>query len=148
MLNKRQGANQLVQMSVCCAHESKMTWMYELLVLTLSIFSNRGKKIFEPPRYMSVNQAAEQLLAIVQNRRLEGQEPGISVCPSSKFKNSYANMELDHPELGKIQLAWKPEFYAGSSSCSVHHWSGRTYLKAAECWRKHNPATSSMTQFF
>ncbi|XP_039204410.1 diphthine methyl ester synthase isoform X3 [Crotalus tigris] len=35
----------------------------------------RGKKIFEPPRYMSVNQAAEQLLAVIQNRRLQGQEP-------------------------------------------------------------------------
>ncbi|KAM3840033.1 diphthine methyl ester synthase isoform 2-T4 [Vipera latastei] len=38
----------------------------------------RGKKIFEPPRYMSVNQAAEQLLAVVQNRRLEGQEPEVT----------------------------------------------------------------------
>ncbi|XP_034979960.1 diphthine methyl ester synthase isoform X1 [Zootoca vivipara] len=35
----------------------------------------KGKKIYEPPRYMSVNQAAEQLLAIVQNRRLQGEEP-------------------------------------------------------------------------
>ncbi|XP_063154395.1 diphthine methyl ester synthase [Candoia aspera] len=38
----------------------------------------RGKKIFEPPCYMSVNQAAEQLLAVVQNRRLQGQEPEIT----------------------------------------------------------------------
>ncbi|XP_026527578.1 diphthine methyl ester synthase isoform X2 [Notechis scutatus] len=38
----------------------------------------RGKKIFEPPRYMSVNQAAEQLLAIVQNRRLQGQKPEVT----------------------------------------------------------------------
>ncbi|XP_015687093.1 diphthine methyl ester synthase isoform X2 [Protobothrops mucrosquamatus] len=38
----------------------------------------RGKKIFEPPRYMSVNQAAEQLLAVVQNRRLQGQEPEVT----------------------------------------------------------------------
>ncbi|KAI1891924.1 hypothetical protein AGOR_G00148720 [Albula goreensis] len=29
----------------------------------------RGRKIYEPPRYMSVSQAAEQLLEIVQNRR-------------------------------------------------------------------------------
>ncbi|XP_023669056.1 diphthine methyl ester synthase [Paramormyrops kingsleyae] len=29
----------------------------------------RGRKIYEPPRYMSVNQASEQLLEIVQNRR-------------------------------------------------------------------------------
>ncbi|NWH20811.1 DPH5 synthase, partial [Grus americana] len=37
-----------------------------------------GKKIYEPPRYMSVNQAAEQLLAIIQNRRLQGTEPEIT----------------------------------------------------------------------
>ncbi|KAH3832069.1 hypothetical protein DPMN_105345 [Dreissena polymorpha] len=29
----------------------------------------KGRKIFEPPRYMSVKQAAEQLLEIVDNRR-------------------------------------------------------------------------------
>ncbi|XP_067935740.1 diphthine methyl ester synthase-like [Watersipora subatra] len=33
----------------------------------------RGRKIYEPPRYMSVNQAAEQLLEIVSNRRSRGQ---------------------------------------------------------------------------
>ncbi|KAF7243543.1 Diphthine methyl ester synthase [Varanus komodoensis] len=38
----------------------------------------KGKKIYEPPWYMSVNQAAEQLLAIVQKRRLEGEEPEIT----------------------------------------------------------------------
>ncbi|XP_062991716.1 diphthine methyl ester synthase [Elgaria multicarinata webbii] len=38
----------------------------------------RGKKIYEPPRYMSVNQASEQLLAVVQNRRLQGEEPEIT----------------------------------------------------------------------
>ncbi|XP_010208669.2 diphthine methyl ester synthase [Colius striatus] len=38
----------------------------------------KGRKIYEPPRYMSVNQAAEQLLAIIHNRRLQGEEPGIT----------------------------------------------------------------------
>uniref|UniRef100_A0A8D0H5N7 diphthine methyl ester synthase n=1 Tax=Sphenodon punctatus TaxID=8508 RepID=A0A8D0H5N7_SPHPU len=38
----------------------------------------KGKKIFEPPRYMCVNQAAEQLLAIIQNRKLQGEEPEIT----------------------------------------------------------------------
>ncbi|XP_074859226.1 diphthine methyl ester synthase isoform X2 [Carettochelys insculpta] len=38
----------------------------------------KGRKIYELPRYMSVNQAAEQLLAIVQNRRLQGEEPEIT----------------------------------------------------------------------
>ncbi|EGW12411.1 Diphthine synthase [Cricetulus griseus] len=36
----------------------------------------RGRKIYEPPRYMSVNQAAQQLLEIVQNQRARGEEPG------------------------------------------------------------------------
>ncbi|XP_001506442.1 diphthine methyl ester synthase [Ornithorhynchus anatinus] len=38
----------------------------------------KGKKIYEPPRFMSVNQAAGQILEVVQNRRLLGEEPGIS----------------------------------------------------------------------
>ncbi|KAL8178260.1 UNVERIFIED_CONTAM: diphthine synthase [Gekko kuhli] len=38
----------------------------------------RGKKIYEPPRYMRVNEAAEQLLAIVQNRRREGEEAEVT----------------------------------------------------------------------
>ncbi|NXX92862.1 DPH5 synthase, partial [Centropus bengalensis] len=38
----------------------------------------KGKKIYEPPRYMTVNQAAEQLLAVIRNRRLQGEEPEIT----------------------------------------------------------------------
>ncbi|EMP33197.1 Diphthine synthase [Chelonia mydas] len=38
----------------------------------------KGNKIYESPRYMSVNQAAEQLLTIVQNRRLQGEEPEVT----------------------------------------------------------------------
>ncbi|KAL4634859.1 diphthine methyl ester synthase [Arapaima gigas] len=38
----------------------------------------RGRKIYEPPRYMSVNQAAEQLLEIVRNRREREEELAIS----------------------------------------------------------------------
>ncbi|XP_042320713.1 diphthine methyl ester synthase isoform X1 [Sceloporus undulatus] len=38
----------------------------------------RGKKIYEPPRYMTVNQAAEQLLAVVQNRQLQGEDPEVT----------------------------------------------------------------------
>uniref|UniRef100_A0A8V0ZVU1 diphthine methyl ester synthase n=1 Tax=Gallus gallus TaxID=9031 RepID=A0A8V0ZVU1_CHICK len=37
-----------------------------------------GRKIYEPSRYMSVNQAAEQLLDIIRNRRLQGEEPEIT----------------------------------------------------------------------
>ncbi|KAM6945515.1 diphthine methyl ester synthase [Aplochiton taeniatus] len=38
----------------------------------------RGRKIYEPPRYMSVNQAAQQLLEIVQNKRERGED--LDVC--------------------------------------------------------------------
>ncbi|XP_010018877.1 PREDICTED: diphthine synthase, partial [Nestor notabilis] len=38
----------------------------------------KGRNIYEPPRYMSVNQAAEQLLAIIQTRRLQGEESAIT----------------------------------------------------------------------
>ncbi|XP_011367543.1 diphthine methyl ester synthase [Pteropus vampyrus] len=38
----------------------------------------KGRKIYEPPRYMSVNQAAQQLLEIVQNQRTRGEEPAVT----------------------------------------------------------------------
>ncbi|XP_013415188.1 diphthine methyl ester synthase [Lingula anatina] len=34
----------------------------------------RGRKIFEPPRYMTVNQAAEQLLEIIEKKKQEGDQ--------------------------------------------------------------------------
>lgn len=36
----------------------------------------RGRKIYEPPRFMTVAQAADQLMQIVQRRRGEGEELG------------------------------------------------------------------------
>ncbi|XP_029473923.1 diphthine methyl ester synthase isoform X3 [Rhinatrema bivittatum] len=38
----------------------------------------KGKKIYEPPQYMSVNRAAEQLLEIIQNRRDQGLQLAIT----------------------------------------------------------------------
>ncbi|XP_006009969.1 diphthine methyl ester synthase [Latimeria chalumnae] len=38
----------------------------------------KGKKIYETPRFMSVNQAAVQLLEVVQNRRRQGEELAIT----------------------------------------------------------------------
>ncbi|XP_029905879.1 diphthine methyl ester synthase [Myripristis murdjan] len=38
----------------------------------------RGKKIYEPPRYMTVSQAADQLLQIIQRRRGQGEELGFT----------------------------------------------------------------------
>ncbi|KAM9244713.1 diphthine methyl ester synthase isoform 3-T4 [Dugong dugon] len=44
----------------------------------INFILNRGRKIYEPPQYMSVNQAAQQLLEIVQNQRIRGEEPAIT----------------------------------------------------------------------
>ena len=41
-----------------------------LFILLITYF--RGKKIYEPPRYMSVSQAAEQLVEVVKNKKEEG----------------------------------------------------------------------------
>ncbi|XP_054644492.1 diphthine methyl ester synthase [Dunckerocampus dactyliophorus] len=38
----------------------------------------RGKKIYEPPRFMSVSQAADQLVQIVERRREQGEELGVT----------------------------------------------------------------------
>ncbi|KAB5559072.1 hypothetical protein PHYPO_G00024650 [Pangasianodon hypophthalmus] len=38
----------------------------------------RGRKVYEPPRFMTVAQAAEQLLEAVQNRRERAEEPAIT----------------------------------------------------------------------
>ncbi|XP_066208966.1 diphthine methyl ester synthase isoform X1 [Saccopteryx leptura] len=38
----------------------------------------RGRKLYEPPRYMTVNQAAQQLLEVVQNQRARGEEPAVT----------------------------------------------------------------------
>lgn len=38
----------------------------------------RGRKIYEPPRFMTVAQAADQLMQIVQRRRGEGEELGVT----------------------------------------------------------------------
>ncbi|KAK5931382.1 diphthine methyl ester synthase [Pseudochaenichthys georgianus] len=38
----------------------------------------RGKKIFEPPRFMTVGQAADQLIQIIERRREEGGELGVT----------------------------------------------------------------------
>ncbi|KAM9849158.1 diphthine methyl ester synthase isoform 2-T2 [Aulostomus maculatus] len=38
----------------------------------------RGKKIYEPPRFMTVQQAANQLIQIIQRRRDQGEELGMT----------------------------------------------------------------------
>lgn len=35
----------------------------------------RGKKVYEPPRYMSVNEAVKQLLDVIKTRDLKGESP-------------------------------------------------------------------------
>lgn len=38
----------------------------------------RGKKIYEPPRFMTVNQAADQLIQVIQRRKEGGEELGMT----------------------------------------------------------------------
>ena len=40
----------------------------------LNVF--RGKKVYEPPHYMSVNEAVRQLLDVIKTRDLKGEPPG------------------------------------------------------------------------
>ncbi|XP_078500730.1 diphthine methyl ester synthase [Lissotriton helveticus] len=64
--------------------KNRQNGMHTLCLLDIKVkeqsYENlmRGKKIYEPPRYMSVNQAAEQLLDIVNNRRDRGEELAIT----------------------------------------------------------------------
>ena len=37
---------------------------------------HRGRKVYEPPRYMTVNDAARQLLEVLKTRDLHGEPPG------------------------------------------------------------------------
>ncbi|XP_063796160.1 diphthine methyl ester synthase [Pseudophryne corroboree] len=59
---------------------NRLSGMHTLCLLDIKVKEQsienlmKGKKVFEPPRYMTVNQAAEQLLQIVQNRRELGEE--------------------------------------------------------------------------
>ena len=43
-------------------------------------FIYRGNKIYEPPRYMTVAQAASQLLEIVANQRANGNSDPGEIC--------------------------------------------------------------------
>ena len=40
------------------------------------VLFSRGKKVYEPPRYMSVNEAVKQLLDVIKTRDLKGESPG------------------------------------------------------------------------
>lgn len=39
--------------------------------MVLPVISTRGRKIYEPPRFMTVSQAANQLLSIIKRRKEE-----------------------------------------------------------------------------
>ncbi|OCT82935.1 diphthamide biosynthesis 5 S homeolog isoform X1 [Xenopus laevis] len=59
---------------------NRLSGMHTLCLLDIKVKEQsienlmKGKKVFEPPRYMTVNQAVDQLLEIVQNRRELGEE--------------------------------------------------------------------------
>uniref|UniRef100_F7ET49 diphthine methyl ester synthase n=1 Tax=Xenopus tropicalis TaxID=8364 RepID=F7ET49_XENTR len=59
---------------------NRLSGMHTLCLLDIKVKEQsienlmKGNKAFEPPRYMTVNQAVDQLLEIVQNRRELGEE--------------------------------------------------------------------------
>ncbi|CAH3022369.1 unnamed protein product [Porites evermanni] len=60
--NKKQGLHTLCLLDIKVKEQSVENLM-------------RGKKVYEPPRYMSVNEAVKQLLEIPKTRDLKGEEP-------------------------------------------------------------------------
>ena len=55
----------------------------------------RGKKVYEPPRYMSVNEAVKQLLEIPKTRDLKGEEPGTRKASNQQAKKmGYRELDL------------------------------------------------------
>lgn len=50
----------------------------------------RGKKVYEPPRYMSVNEAVGQLLEVIKTRDLKGEPPGINTSATRKQQTQQA----------------------------------------------------------
>ncbi|XP_061539783.1 diphthine methyl ester synthase isoform X2 [Phycodurus eques] len=50
----------------------------------------RGKKVYEPPRFMSAAQAADQLLQIVRRRRNQGEEPAKHTRPVRRSDGGHA----------------------------------------------------------
>lgn len=57
--------------------DSSCSWR---LFLYRLFFFCRGRKEYEPPRYMSVNTAVEQLLEIEENRQENGEFDSCVVC--------------------------------------------------------------------
>lgn len=64
--------------------KNRKTGMHSLCLLDIKVKEQSmenlmsGRKIYEPPRYMSVNQAAQQLLEIVHNRKKRGEDLDLS----------------------------------------------------------------------
>ena len=49
------------------------------------VLFSRGKKVYEPPRYMSVNEAVKQLLDVIKTRDLKGESPGKGLVLNKLF---------------------------------------------------------------
>lgn len=53
--------------------------MISFFLILLFRFVPSGRKIYEPPRFMTVAQAAEQLVTIIERKKEEGKETGNSL---------------------------------------------------------------------
>ncbi|KAM5293498.1 diphthine methyl ester synthase [Glossophaga mutica] len=64
--------------------KNRQSGMHTLCLLDIKVKEQslenliKGRKIYEPPRYMTVSQAARQLLEIVENQRARGEEPAVT----------------------------------------------------------------------
>lgn len=80
----------------------------------------RGRKDYEPPRYMTVSQAAEQLLEVIENREEKGEHamilrltlPGPLSCPAC-----CAGRQLRHWLLRLTRHCGPPAAYTADTMC-------------------------------
>ena len=64
----------------------------------------RGRKIYEPPRYLTCSEAANQLLKIAERKKDVGIEP--SLCLLFFFNISFAVFNEDTPCVGLARVGW------------------------------------------
>ena len=61
----------------------------------------KGRKIYEPPRFMSTQQACAQLMAIVKRRRSKGEEVSLGKITLMTFRNQSIRLKRQY-EKAKI----------------------------------------------
>lgn len=102
--------------------------LYTLSLSSVSLFFKRGRKVFEPPRYMTVAQAAKQLLEVVQNRREHAEEPGECFQAQLEFAQQASTYTASLFCAGFWFIHFTSLYINFNSICS------QQILKAYNCW--------------